>query len=110
LRAWLNFSVKEELLNASPMRRVGMPRLDRRILPAFAPDDVTRLLEACTPNRERSALLFLLDTGIRASEFVALDSGHIDVQTGTVRIVQGKGRKDRIAFRGSEARKALLRY
>lgn len=110
LRAWFNFAVAEELLTVSPMVKVGMPKLDKRILPAFSADDVKRLLAACTTKRDRAALLFLLDTGCRATEFISLDGGDIDAKQGTVRIRQGKGRKDRVAFLGNKTRKALYHY
>ena len=42
LRAFLNYLEEEELLGNNPMRKVKMPRLPQRILPAFSPDDVHR--------------------------------------------------------------------
>jgi site-specific recombinase XerC len=88
LRAWLNFAVMEELLDTTPMAKVSMPKLDKRILPASRPDDVRRLLEACTSKRDRAAVLFLLDAGLRVSEFIALNGRHVDVLHGPVRVVR----------------------
>lgn len=110
LRAWLNFCVNEELIAVSPMKKVSMPKLDKRILPAFTEHDVKQLLAAATNSRDKTIVLFLLDSGCRASEFLALDGGDIDAKTGTVRIRLGKGRKDRSAYLGNRTRRALLRY
>ena len=110
LRAWLNFAVSEELITVSPMAKVGMPKLDKRILPAFSGDEIAHLLAACTTKRDTAALLFLLDTGCRASEFVHLNGSDVDAHEGTVRIRQGKGRKDRVVFLGNKTCKALLRF
>jgi site-specific recombinase XerD len=41
-------------------------------------------------------VLCLLDTGCRASEFVALDIGDVDLDTGCVMVRCGKGGKDRV--------------
>jgi site-specific recombinase XerD len=92
------------------MRKVKMPRLDKDIPPAFTPDDVHKLLQTCKTARDSAIVLCLLDSGCRAAEFVALNVGDIDLKTGTVAIRQGKGRKDRTAFLGTKARKALVRY
>lgn len=110
LRAWLRFCVREELLLQSPMAKVAMPKLPKRILPALTLDDVRRLVAACETERDHAAILFLLDTGVRAAEFVALNGGDVDLKLGTVRVVQGKGRKDRTTYLGARAAKQLARY
>jgi site-specific recombinase XerD len=92
------------------MAKVAMPRLDKKILPAFTADDVKHLLNACTTERDKALVLFLRDTGCRAAELVGLDVGDVDAKSGAVTIRQGKGRKDRLAFLGATARKALLKY
>jgi integrase/recombinase XerD len=109
IKAWCNFLVSEDLLAASPMRKVKMPKVDQTILPAFSPDDVRKLLGATKDRRDTAIVLCLLDTGCRASEFMALDVADVDLKTGVVRIRLGKGRKDRIAFLGVKARLALTK-
>jgi site-specific recombinase XerD len=78
LRAWLNWCVAEELLSESPLRKVKLPRRSRELLPAFSDEDVRALLAACGDSlRDRALILLLLDTGVRASECVALNVGDI---------------------------------
>lgn len=114
MRAWLNFCVREDLIAVSPMARVKMPRLDRKILPALSQSDLARLLETSNearyPERDRAMLLCLLDTGCRVAEFARLTVGDVDVKKGTVAIHAGKGGKDRQVYIGATARKALARY
>ncbi len=107
LCGWL---LAEGMITNNPMERVSMPRLDKKILPAFSPDDVRKLLAACHSPRDTAIVLCLLDSGCRASEFVALDVGDVDMRTGAVHVGQGKGRKDRVTFLGAKARRALLKY
>ncbi|MCO6451007.1 MAG: tyrosine-type recombinase/integrase [Caldilineales bacterium] len=109
LKAYCNYLVEEGMLEVSPMDKVKMPRLPRRIMPAFSPDDVAKLVDACLNNRDAAIVLCLLDSGCRAAEFVALNIGDVDVENGTVSIHRGKGKKDRVTFLGAKARKALLR-
>lgn len=109
-RAFLNFAVNEGLLSDSPMRRVTMPRLPKYIPAAFTAEEGNKLLSACETRREYAAVLFLLDTGLRAAEFVALNIGDVDVSTGAVRVLAGKGRKERVVYIGVRTSKAYLRY
>jgi integrase/recombinase XerC len=110
IKAWCNFLVNEELLSASPMRKVKMPKVDQEILPAFTPEDVRKLLAATKDPRDTAVVLCLLDSGCRASEFVAWNVGDVDLKTGAVSVRQGKGRKDRVTFLGAKARKALVKF
>lgn len=114
IRAWLNFCVREDLLDLSPMRNVRMPRMGSEILPAFSREDVDALLEACEdarcPERDVALLLVMLDSGLRASEVLNLDWADVSLATGAVRVRAGKGAKDRTTFIGPRTRKALTKY
>ncbi len=110
IRAFMNFCVREEHIPVSPMTKVAMPRVNKRILPAFSEEEVHRLLSACVTKRDRAIILFLLDTGCRVSELVNLNGGDISIRTGEVQIRQGKGHKDRAAFLGQNSRNSLLEY
>ena len=112
IKTFLNFLVVEGILEASPMRNVSMPKLEQRILPPFSKDDIQKLLTTCSRDwyglRDKAIILCLLDTGLRAAEFVGLNVGDID-DDGTI-TVHGKGGKDRYVHAGALARKALMRY
>jgi len=110
IRAWLRFLVNEDMLAVSPMRKVRMPKQDNRILPAFSHDDVEQLLLACDHRRDLALILFMLDTGCRASELLAINVEDIDLADGIVRVHRGKGGKGRIIYIGAKSRRALQRY
>lgn len=110
IRAWLNFCVREELLSESPMRNVAMPQRDKLLPNYLTPEEVTRLLDACETERERTLLLVLLDTGLRCTEACNLNGEHVNHTTGAIIVKQGKGRKDRAVFLGSRSIKQLMRY
>lgn len=73
-------------------------------------DDVVGRKESRTQARKYLRGLLSPDSGCRASEFLALNVGDVDMQSGAVKIRLGKGRKDRFAFLGIRAWKALNRY
>ncbi|MBX3053833.1 MAG: tyrosine-type recombinase/integrase [Caldilineaceae bacterium] len=109
IRAFLNFCVTERWLDESPMARLRMPRVEKKILSALDVAEVHRLLSACVSERDKAIVLCLLDTGCRASEFVGLNGGDVNLKDGSVRVL-GKGRKERITYLGVKARKQLMRY
>lgn len=110
MRAWFNWCVREELLAASPMRNVPMPKKPKKILPALSAEEIRRLVRAAADDREKALVHFLLDTGLRASECCRLRVADVDVALGTVRVVAGKGEKDRDGYIGATTSRYLLRY
>ncbi len=107
LRAFLNFCVAEGWLAQSPMCR--MPQRPRLIKAALSATDVRRVLKRSNV-REQAIILFLLDTGLRASELCSLNRADVDLNTARVAVKQGKGGKDRTVYMGARVTKALLRY
>lgn len=99
----------------NPIRKVQAPRLAQEPLEPLPMSDLSAMLATCerrtfTGDRDKALLLALLDSGCRASEFVALDVPDVNLATGAVVIRQGKGGKTRVTFLGAHARRALLRY
>ncbi len=110
LRAFFNWCLAEELLTDSPLRKVKLPRRSKELLPAFSDDDVRALLGVCGDSlRDRALILLLLDTGVRASECVALNVADVSAD-GAVAVQKGKGNKGRLTFLGSQAGRAVRRW
>ena len=61
-------------------------------------EEVARLIAAASNLKYQTALSIAYGTGLRVSEIVALKVGDIDSQRMTLRVEQGKGRKDRYAM------------
>lgn len=61
-------------------------------------DEVSRLIAAAWNLKHQTALAVAYGTGLRASEVVGLKVGDVDSQRMTLRVEQGKGRKDRYAM------------
>lgn len=98
-----------------PLRKVRAPKVDVEPLEAVPLEDIRAMLDTCkrgkfTDERDRAILLFLLDTGIRAGELLALDRQDVDMLTGDVLIRKSKSRKPRTVFLGRTARRALRSY
>ena len=61
-------------------------------------EEVARLIAAAPNLKSQTALSIAYGAGLRASEVIALKIGDIDSQRMTLRVEQGKGRKDRYAM------------
>jgi len=69
---------------------------DRRRLPTvLSPEEVSRLINAAGTLFRRTLLMTLYGTGMRRSEVAHLKVGDIDSQRMIIRVVAGKGGKDR---------------
>jgi integrase/recombinase XerD len=110
IRRFCNFCVSEDWIQTSPTAKTKPPRVDKEIRRVFTQEEFEKLLDACESARETALLTFLLDTGLRLAEVIALNGEHVDLAKGIVTVKSGKGRKDRITFLGATARKNMLRY
>jgi len=88
---------------------IPRPRKERRLPYVPTKEQVLRLADATGNPRHRLAVLFLYATGVRVSELVALNVGDIDLTELVVRVVEGKGRKDRLTVVSGTLRADLER-
>ncbi len=99
----------------NPIDRVKAPIVPLQPLDPVSIDTIRSMISVCTRGefwgeRDRAALFFLLDTGARLAEFLALNKEDVSLITGTVSIRSGKGRKPRNVYLGEKSRQMLRRY
>jgi integrase/recombinase XerD len=80
------------------MAKMQPVRVPHTLPVVLSRDEVARLIAAARNLKHQTALSVAYGTGLRASEVVALKVGDIDSERMTLRIEQGKGRKDRYAM------------
>src|SRR5687767_4080227 len=80
------------------LARVQPVRVPRTLPVVLSPQEVARLLAAVSNLKHQTALSIAYGAGLRASEVTALKVGDVDSQRMTLRVEQGKGRKDRYAM------------
>jgi len=89
--------------------KFDMPKLSKKRLPVLTAEQLKQVVKACNV-RDKAIVLFMVDSGLRRGEVINLHWADVDIQTGLVRVHQGKGRKDRSAVIGAKTRRALLAY
>lgn len=80
------------------MVRMQPVKLPRSLPVVLSPQEVSRLIAAASNVKHQVALSLAYGTGLRASEVVHLRVTDVDSQRMTLRVEQGKGRKDRYAM------------
>ena len=114
IRSFYQFLVRERMQELDPTLNMESPRLVKRLPKVLSIQEVENLLEApetSTPYgmRDKAMLELLYATGIRVSELVNLNAGHVNLGMGFVRCM-GKGSKERIIPLGRIAAKWLHSY
>ena len=94
----LKFFFEVTLGQAELMAKMQPVRVPRTLPVVLSRDEVARLIAAASNLKHPTALSVAYGAGLRASEVVALKVSDIDSQRMTLRIEQGKGRKDRYAM------------
>jgi site-specific recombinase XerD len=94
----LKFFFEVTLDQGELMAKMQPVRVPRTLPVVLSRDEAARLIAAARNLKHQTALSVAYGTGLRASEVIALKVGDIDSQRMTLRIEQGKGRKDRYAM------------
>ena len=102
-----------DLETRNPISKLRTPKVTNNPQQGVELENVKRMIAACTGSqalRDKALLLTLLDTGVRASELIAIRLNDIDIIKGEITIEHGKGGKSRQVFIGRRTRKELNRY
>ncbi|AWB35914.1 site-specific tyrosine recombinase XerD [Orrella marina] len=115
LRRFFLWARRRGLMTHDPCLEVVPARQPQRIPKTLTEAQVDVLLGAPPLNtayglRDRAMLEVLYATGLRVSELVGLSVLDVSLNDGVVRVVQGKGGKDRLVPLGAEAAFRVERY
>jgi site-specific recombinase XerD len=94
----LKFFFEVTLDHGELMYKMRPVRVPQTLPVVLSREEVARLIGAAANLKHQTALSVAYGAGLRASEVVALKVVDIDSQRMTLRIEQGKGRKDRYAM------------
>jgi site-specific recombinase XerD len=114
VRSWLRWAAREGLIPNDLSNGITLPKLEQRLPKPIDPDELVRLLGALPTDtlaakRDRAMVQFLISTGCRISEALALDRTDFP-RTGNRLVVTGKGSKQRSVYLTTDARSALEDY
>lgn len=115
LRFFFDYLESLNLILLNPCLWLPKPRKENRLpRQILKPSEVRALLNA--PNdrprgiRDKAIMELFYSSGIRRAEMTRLTLADVDIKNGFVRVIRGKGGKDRVAPIGQSACEALARY
>lgn len=115
LKKYYLWARRQQRIDLDPCLELKSAKQPSRFPKTLSMEQVEALLEA--PNthsdrglRDRAMLETLYATGLRVSELVNLKLLEVDLNAGVVRVVMGKGGKDRLVPLGAEAQHWLSNY
>ena len=120
LRTLLRWLVRLKLIDADPLPRRGVMKLDSRLPRFLSQNEAAKLVHAADPGaepepksrgkvRDRALLELIYGAGLRVSEARDLDVADLNLAARELRVV-GKGSKQRVVLIGVPARDALSLY
>lgn len=110
--AWL---AEEREIPADPLLGLKAPKLDAKVIEPLTEAQIKALLKVCRGDdmrdkRDEAIVRFMVETGTRAGETVALGVADVDLQAGVAIVRRGKGGKGRAVPFGPQTARAIDRY
>lgn len=113
LRCLFNWLVADGAIPVSPLDKIPKPAVRTEQVQPFSEEQIQALLKAArrspNPKRDEAIVLFLYDTGVRASELCGLTMNNLDLTSRHAQVL-GKGNKRRAVYFSRETAKLLSHY
>lgn len=115
LKTFAKYLLHEETLGSDFTELISAPKLIRPLPDALSVEEVDLLIskpDTTTPLglRDKAILELMYSSGLRVSELCVVQLQQIDLQHRFLRVVSGKGSKDRVVPIGKTATSALIDY
>ncbi len=116
LKVWFRWMARQHYILYNPASEMELPRLEHRlpkhVLNASEVEQVLQQPDIRNPLglRDRAILETLYSTGMRRMEMINLKLYDLDTERGTVKIREGKGKKDRVIPIGERASAWIDKY
>lgn len=115
IRSFVRFMAREGIISAQSAENIHGPKLVRKLPTTLSVEDLNALLKAPDATsaqglRDRAIMELAYSSGLRVSEICSIRLEDVNMDEGVLRVVSGKGSKDRLVPIGRAAIKALARY
>jgi len=106
----ISFFFRHVLKKVYVIPTVIYPRKSSTLPPVMSVEEVRRLIDGVSNIKHRTIIMLLYSTGMRLSEIAKLKIADIDSKNMRIKIVQGKGAKDRFTILGEQVLLELRAY
>jgi len=114
LRALARWAYDQHYLVEDPFAHLPVPKVPKLEKDILNEEEIAQIFACINPatkqgKRLQTMITLLLDTGIRANEFLTLKVDNVHIDEGFIKVF-GKGRKERIVPIGLTTQKELMTY
>lgn len=115
VRRFSQWLVEEDEADEDMLLGSKPPKLDRKVIPSLSEAQCVALIKACKGSelrdrRDEAIVRLMIETGMRAGEVCDLTTGSINLQSGIVTVIRGKGGKGRVVPISAQTGRAIDRY
>ncbi len=111
LKAFFNYHIDRDNVDAAVLKRKLRIKLPQRLPRAIDPEDVRRLLSVIKKTRDRALIMTLLRTGMRIGELLSTQVNEINLSEKRIEIYQAhKNLTGRVVYLSADAQVALKQW
>ncbi len=114
IRSFYNYLIKNQYLQNNPARHIKAPKQEKKLPKVLDVDQMSGILESSPDSileiRDLAMFELFYSSGLRLSELSALNMDDIDIADRELRVLKGKGNKQRNLPVGSKAISALEKW
>ena len=89
---------------------LSRPKKEKKVANVLSTEEVLSLLKSVDNEKHKTILFLIYSAGLRLGEVVRLQINDIDSKRMLIKVIQGKGRKDRYTLLSDVALKQLRKY
>lgn len=109
LMSFFKWLYTEELISKNPMSKIGVVKVEQRIIETLSDEEQEMIRCACTCERDIAIVDLLSGSGMRVSELCGLNRGDVNFESKEIKVF-GKGGKERTCFMTGRAKVHLQWY
>ncbi|MGM0369348.1 MAG: site-specific tyrosine recombinase/integron integrase [Bacillota bacterium] len=106
----IKFLAREILDSREIAINITRPKKEKKLPQVLSKQEVAKILDSLDNPKHKTILYIVYSAGLRVSEVVKLKMDCIDSNRMLIRVVQGKGRKDRYTILSKSCLKQVKRY
>lgn len=110
ISAYFQWMSAEDIIAKNPCANIKPIKYPEQQKYPFSSVEMDAMRSACKTERERAMIEILISSGVRVSEFTALEMDDIDFSTMRLYVRHGKGDKERTTYISEVARTHLSSY
>jgi integrase/recombinase XerD len=109
LSSFMKYAIREGKININPCDKVAKFSVTKKVRDSLTEDEVQRLINISSGNGY-IIICILYYAGLRISELCSLKMSNVDFNANTIKVVNGKGKKDRVIPISKKLREIMLQY